>query len=533
MAHSRESLWSSYIPRALALGLALLVLIPAVAMARGGLTSDVRLPDVRRLRTADAKRRIEQAGFKVGTVYEVSRERILAAYRVRYPIGYVFMQAPTFEDASGMPIRKPLGTTIHIIVAATRDGSVLPPVPALREATLPRPAPPAQPVPRQPPPTQSRPAQPRRERPVPAQPAPPPLEDNRVPPPAPPVAPQVEVPRRPAPKSPPPSHAEVPGDAEMPVDTSPAPRIAAGSPDAPRVAPKADPNKVPSLTGLELAEAEQLARDADMKLYVERVGGHPIGRVLEQIPAAGSKRPAGAVVKVIVTAGGDFDGDAMPSAPEVYLAAIEVPGLLDRTVLQARRILGDLGLLIREEKAKRGLPGLVVDQKPAAGAKVPKGGVVRVWIAPENAKATNANAKTDAGKPPPPGPLNTGDTLRKDAPAQPAVPGPKPPLTPGPLAGGIPKPVSPGVNTQLPKEASVPVGFTWRGVKGASAYILEIEEEGAEGRWIANARKPSRTTAVLLEVERLDTSMTKRLRWRVRAVINGREGKPSVWVLLR
>ncbi len=495
MARRRESSWSSSFPKALALGLALGLLMPAVAWARGGLTSDVRLPDVRRLRTADAKRRIERAGFKVGTVYEVSRERILAAYKVRYPLGYVFMQAPTFEDASGMPIRKPRGTTIHIIVAATRDGSTLPPVPELRQARLPRTEPP-------------------------------PVEDNRVPPPAPPAAPLREVPRQPAPKLPPPSDAEMPGDVDMPVDTSPAPRIAAGSPDAPRVAPKADPNKVPSLTGLELAEAEQLAREADMKIYVERVGGHPIGRVLEQIPAAGSKRPPGAVVKVIVTAGGDFDGDAMPSAPEVYLSGIEVPGLLDRTVLQARRILGDLGLTIREEKGQRGLPGLVVDQKPAAGAKVPKGGVVRVWIAPED-----PTTSTDAGEPPPPGPLRTGATPgkrpAKDAPAS------KPPLAPGPLAGGIPKPVSPGVNTQLPKEASVPVGFTWRGVKGASAYILEIEEEGAEGRWIANARKPSRKTAVLLEVERLDINMQKRLRWRVRAVINGREGKPSAWILLK
>lgn len=91
------------------------------ALARGGEPLSARVPDVRRMRTGDARRRIEGAGFKVGKVYEVSRERILRGYKVRYPAGYVFMQAPSFTET------KPIGTPIMLVVSALRDGPVLPP----------------------------------------------------------------------------------------------------------------------------------------------------------------------------------------------------------------------------------------------------------------------------------------------------------------------------------------------------------------------------------------------------------------------
>jgi hypothetical protein len=77
------------------------------------------------------------------------------------------------------------------------------------------------------------------------------------------------------------------------------------------------------------------------------------------------------------------------------------------------------------------------------------------------------------------------------------------------------------------------VGFTWRGVTGANAYLVEVEEQGTEGRWLPLARKPARTTAVLMDVERFDDRGAARLRWRVTAIVSGRQGKPSAWVLLR
>ena len=47
-------------------------------------------------------------------------------------------------------------------------------------------------------------------------------------------------------------------------------------------------------------------------------------------------------------------------------------------------------------------------------------------------------------------------------------------MDPGPLPGGVPKPLSPSAGTELPGGETVPVGFTWRGVKGAQAYVVEV-----------------------------------------------------------
>ncbi len=217
-------------------------------------------------------------------------------------------------------------------------------------------------------------------------------------------------------------------------------------------------------------------------------------------------------MKVEVTVGGDHVAELAP-APLVAVTEVAVPDLLDRTEPQAKRILRDSGLVMKREEGKRGPAGRVVDQMPAAGGRIPKGGVVRVWVAPGDPNALPAT---------PPGPTETpGET--QPTPSQ-------PPLDPGPLPGGVPKPLSPGPGTELPKGETVPVGFTWRGVKGAQAYIVEVEEEGAEGRWLASARKPSRKTAALLEIERLGQG---RLRWRVRAVIGGKQGTAAKWVVIR
>jgi hypothetical protein len=67
----------------------------------------------------------------------------------------------------------------------------------------------------------------------------------------------------------------------------------------------------------------------------------------------------------------------------------------------------------------------------------------------------------------------------------------------------------------------------------ATSYVLEVEEEGAAGSWLPNVRKPSKKTAAVLEVERMTEDPKARLRWRVRAVIDGREGAPSRWVVLK
>lgn len=504
--------------RRVVLGAVFLLLLPLLATAPvpPAWAEDVVVPDVRRLRLGDARTRLAQAGLRVGEVWEVSWERIVQLRGVRFPVGYVYVQAP--GAGTTWPADKP----VYLAVSALRETRVLP-AGLLQVLTSGRSgsAPPAE--------SGEEPGTPAREEPQPEEPQPAAPQPEAPQPPAPPPVPPGASPETAQPAAPPPAPAPGEGGGEE------SPPVATGSPDAPRPAPPADPRKVPSVLGLELSEAEQLVRDAEMTLYVERVPGHPIGRVLEQTPGPYAPRPAGGVVKIVVTAGGDFDG-ATPPSPEVYVPDVAVPDLLDRTALQAGRIIGDLGLVMQQEEARRGLPGLVVDQMPAAGSKLARGGVVRVWIGPPDPSAPKPPEPGPPTPPPAPRPRRAEpDSPPDQAPPAPEIPQPEPapPLPPGPLPGGVPKPVSPGHGTELPKDEVVPVGFTWRGVKGAQVYIVEVEEEGAEGAWLPSVRKPSKKTAVLLDVERLGTGTSGRLRWRVRAVVGGREGTPSDWVLLK
>jgi beta-lactam-binding protein with PASTA domain len=483
------------------LALALAVLLAAaggdrLAPARAGDEVLRRVPSVLRYPTAEARHRLESSGFRVGEVHAYSTRRILSTWKVRYPPGYVWMQSPR----PGTPWDPSRAVTL--IVSALQDANLRPGLPGLGPARKAPPVP-ARPPSQAPAAPATRPVAPETPA-LPAPPAPP------APPGAPadgaatsPAAPEVQ----PAPAAPTPT---------PPVPAGEVPGGGVGSPDAPREAPAPDPQHVPDLKGLDLVAAEDLVRAARMTLYVERVAGHPVGRVLRQIPAAGTGRPAGGVVKVVVTAGGDFAGD-VPAAPAVYVPKVTVPSLLDRTQPQAERIAGDLGLVLEVQTARRGLAGRVVDQKPMSGGQLPRGGVLRVWVGPKAAGPDPEGSKQPEAGPVPPG----GAAPEAAAPA------------PGPLPGGVPRPVAPGTGTILPHGATVPVGFTWRGVQGAQAYLLEVEEQGAEGRWVPLARKPARTTAVLMDVERLDPKGASRLRWRVRAVVNGRPGTPSAWVLLK
>jgi hypothetical protein len=279
------------------------------------------------------------------------------------------------------------------------------------------------------------------------------------------------------------------------------------------VAERATPGEVPDLRGLTLADAEQRAREAELELYVERVPGHPVGRVVTQVPEVGEQRAKGSVVKVTVTAGGDYDGETAP-APAVDVPRVMVPDLLDRTPPQAERILTDLGLVFQQEEAKSGLPGRVVDQKPAAGAEVPKGSLVQVWIMPAAPAPPGSSGSAPVGPRAPPA-----------APSAPTVP------SGSPAPAGVPAPIAPSEGTLLPKQPTLLLGFSWLPVDGAGGYLLEIEERGAGG-WLASARKAVRSTATTVELERLAATAGE-LRWRVRAVLAGQEGSPCDWVTLR
>lgn len=467
----------------------------------------VEVPDLFRAKLAQVDAILGHRGLQRGEVYEISRERMYAYLRTharhiqdpadyvkRFGRGRVFSQNPRGGKAV------PRATKVDIVLIARHDGKV-PPHPhfqelevlALPSAARPDDEPaaaPAEPLPlRQPEgPAQPKPASP----PAPSTPTPPATPDA----PAAPAAPDA------------PAEPEVARTGPTPGDAAP---VATGSPEAPREAGPVDPTRVPELVGLALIDAETLAREAGLDLYVERVAGHPVGRILEQVPAGGTPKPQGNVVKVTVTAGGDYAA-ATPEAPEVYVTEVFVPDLLDRTKLQARRILEDLGLVVTEEPAKGGMPGRVVDQRPAMGTKVQKGSEVVIRVGPGTLPA------------PPKGPYRPSS----DAPA------PVPPSseTPSGPSGTTPRPIAPAAGTTLPADATLGMAFMWSKVTGATAYLLEIEERTPDG-WLASARKPVRATAATLELVRLDTETKRAFRWRVRAVVDGKQGPPSDWVVLR
>jgi hypothetical protein len=241
---------------------------------------------------------------------------------------------------------------------------------------------------------------------------------------------------------------------------------------------------------------------------VDRVPGHPVGRVTRQRPLPGTASSPGGVVRVSVTAGGDRPGDAPPPVPYT-LGHVEVPDLLDRTGPQAARILEDVGLVaaIDERRAASGPPDRVADQRPAAGTVAAKGTTVHLTLGPP------ASAPPSAGPPTVAPPVSS-----------PSAPGSSP------SALRAPEPIAPAEGTAVPGDRLLPLGFAWRAVDGADAYLVEVEERGPEG-WLPTLRKPSRTSALTAEVERL-CPRPGDLRWRVSALRSGRAGPASVWVNL-
>ena len=113
------------------------------------------------------------------------------------------------------------------------------------------------------------------------------------------------------------------------------------------------------------------------------------------------------------------------------------------------------------------------------------------------------------------------------------VPASRGPTPAAPASGtvGVPTAISPPEQTALPKLRTLPLGFSWTPVEGAEAYILEVEEQSGSA-WLPSMRKPVRTSAATLEIERV-AGTPGALRWRVRAVAGGSEGSPCAWVTLR
>lgn len=127
---------------------------------------------------------------------------------------------------------------------------------------------------------------------------------------------------------------------------------------------------VPDLVGKTVEEANKLAEDSGLTTQLgeeqEKPGAKP-GTVVEQKPAKGEKAEKNSAIVISAQ-------KSPPPAPEM----VDVPDVRKRTVEQAKLALFEKGFTPKEGPAefKGGTPGIVIDQRPAPGAKAARGSVV-------------------------------------------------------------------------------------------------------------------------------------------------------------
>ena len=63
-------------------------------------------------------------------------------------------------------------------------------------------------------------------------------------------------------------------------------------------------------------------------------------------------------------------------------------------------------------------------------------------------------------------------------------------------------------------------------------YLLEVDEQTADGAWLGVSRVRAQRTAEIVTVERLDPRTPRALRWRVAALVAGRPGPFCAWIAL-
>jgi beta-lactam-binding protein with PASTA domain len=133
--------------------------------------------------------------------------------------------------------------------------------------------------------------------------------------------------------------------------------------------------KVPDLDGLKIAEADEKLAEVGLKLGKQNPRPNPNRPIVNQVPSAGEKRPAGTAVEVFLkqpkpepTATPEAGDAAVPptsgQAAATAATAVQAAGLQPRAVLAI------------DESA----PGTVVRTVPAAGEEAPADSRVRVVV---------------------------------------------------------------------------------------------------------------------------------------------------------
>lgn len=269
----------------------------------------------------------------------------------------------------------------------------------------------------------------------------------------------------------PPSGFTTPPVGPSPEMTTPRPEVVPTPPDdQPFVTPTARGVVVPPVLDRTPEQARRILEDAGLRYREEVATSGVPGRVMDQDPPAGARRPLGAEIVVKIppapvepsavarSAPSATVADAPAASPTAAPAKIIVPSVLDKTEAVARRILEDLGLRVRGEPTTSGVKGHVMDQLPSPGMAAEPGAVVIIRIPglaaadpelPATPDASGRGAETALGAPDaapsasPPPPL--------EFPAPPAAVAP-PSIEPVPLAS-LPPPPRP---EPLPPSSPIP-----------------------------------------------------------------------------
>lgn len=127
----------------------------------------------------------------------------------------------------------------------------------------------------------------------------------------------------------------------------------------------AEPVAVPSVVGKPVAEAKALLVDAKLRSKVTQEFNDTVavGLVVSQDPVGGTA-DKGSVVALVVSKGPPL---------------VEVPGVVGKPVAEAQQILIDAGFQAPVSQLPGG-PGMVLNQSPGGGEKVPKGSVVTLYV---------------------------------------------------------------------------------------------------------------------------------------------------------
>jgi beta-lactam-binding protein with PASTA domain len=132
---------------------------------------------------------------------------------------------------------------------------------------------------------------------------------------------------------------------------------------------QSDAVEVPDVRGRRSDEAAAFLKELGLRLEVvdRRQSAQPDGTILDQVPVAGSRVPAGAVVTVVVS----------------VLRMTAVPRVVGANILVARNLIASAGLVLAvDQRIDPSRPvGTVLDQSPGPGVPVPAGTVVRLVVA--------------------------------------------------------------------------------------------------------------------------------------------------------